>query len=254
MRALILTTFLALTGAAAAQPASLPAVGALVVGTSGGRVDGSGHEADEARTPGSFAAVRVNGPINVQLKASTREHVSVHFDDNLLPMIETRIVADTPPALEIRLLPGASFKSSHTPKVTVEFKAINALAMRGSGDVRADALQGTVLAVSIAGTGDLRVDRMDVDVLGVSIAGSGDFAAVGRANEQGYSIAGNGDVNASDLVGQTVKVRIAGSGDARVHAEQMLVVSIAGSGDVVYRGNPTIKKSIAGSGEVRKAH
>ncbi len=32
MSALILTTFLALAGAAAAQPASLPAAGALVVG------------------------------------------------------------------------------------------------------------------------------------------------------------------------------------------------------------------------------
>jgi hypothetical protein len=253
MRRLFLILGVWLAGSALAQPSAPSVAGTVTVGSSGSRVDGSGHRIDDVRVLGPFSAVQASGPVDIVLKASEREQVTVHFDDNLLPFIETRILGESMPTLDIRVLPGAGFRSSQAPKVTIEFKSISAVSLRGSGDLRADSVRGPVMAVSMAGNGDFRIDRLDVDVLGVSISGHGDFSAAGRAAEQGYSIAGSGDVDASNLVGQTVKVRIAGSGDARVHAEQMLDVSIAGSGDVVYRGTPVIRKSIAGSGEVRKA-
>jgi hypothetical protein len=243
-----------LAGAATAQPVAATAAGTLVVGSTSNRVAGSGRKVDDLRTPGAFSAIRINGPIDVELKAAEREQVTVRFDDNLVSLVETQVTGDATPTLEIRLQPGANFRSADSPKVIVEFKSISSLSLSGSGDVHADAVRGPLMAVSISGSGDVKIDRLDVDVLGVAVAGSGDFTAAGRAAEQGYSIAGSGDIQARNLVGQTVKVRIAGSGDAQVHAEQMLTVSIAGSGDVVYRGSPVIKKSVAGSGEVRKAN
>lgn len=253
MRLLILTLGLLWGGSSFAQFAAVPIAGTVIVGSAGSRIDGSGRRADDVRAVERFSAVKVDGPIDVVLKASDREQVTVNFDDNLLQLVETRVVAAETPILEVRIQPNAGFKSSRKPKVTIEFKAISALSLRGSGDAHADVLRGPLLAISVAGNGDVKVDHMDVDVLGVSIGGNGDFAASGRADEQGFSIAGSGDVLAGDLVGQTVKVRIAGSGDVRVHAQQLLDVAVAGSGDVVYRGSPMIRKSIAGSGEVRKA-
>jgi hypothetical protein len=254
MRLLLLTLLLALASPSFAQPVPVMLAGTVVVGPSGSRIDGSGRVTDEVRALAPFSAIRINGPIDVQLKASGREQVTIHFDDNLTGLIETRVVEGTTPTLDMRVQPGAGFKSRHAPKVTVEFKAISELSQNGSGEVVADTLSGPLLAISMSGSGDMRIRRVDVKVLGVSISGSGDFTAAGQAAEQGYSIAGSGNARAGDLVGQSVKVRIAGSGDARVHAESVLTVSIAGSGDVIYRGTPVIKKSIAGSGEVRKAH
>ncbi len=254
MRFLLLTLLFSLTSATFAQPASVVVSGTLTVGSPGNRIEGSGRVTDEVRSLAAFSAVRISGPIEVQLKASSREQVTVHFDDNLTGLIETRIVDEATPTLDVRIQPGAGFKSRHSPKVIVEFKSISEISQQGSGDLVADVLSGPLLAVSMSGSGEVRIGRIDVKVLGVAISGSGDFTAAGHAAEQGYSIAGSGDVHAGDLVGQSVKVRIAGSGDARVHAESVLTVSIAGSGDVIYRGTPMIKKSIAGSGEVRKAH
>ena len=253
MRLLILTLGLLWGGSALAQFAAVPVAGTVIVGSASSRTDGSGRRAEEVRPLESFSAIRIDGPIDVVLKASDREQVTVNFDDNLLQLVETRVIAATAPALEVRIQPSAGFKSSRKPKVVIEFKSISALSLRGSGDVHADVLRGPLLAISIAGSSDVKVDHMDVDVLGVSIGGNGDFAATGRADEQGFNIAGSGDVLAGDLVGQTVKVRIAGSGDVRVHAQQLLDVAVAGAGDVLYRGSPMIRKSIAGSGEVRKA-
>jgi hypothetical protein len=239
-----------------AQPSApvsvVPLAGTVVVGSTSSRINGSGRENEEVRALGTFSALRVSGPIDVELKASDREQVTVIFDDNLLPMVQTRVTGEATPTLEVQLAPGAAFKSSYGPRVVVEFKALSALSLRGSGDLHADVLRAPVLAIAMAGSGDIKIDRLDVDVLGVSISGSGDFRAAGRAADQGFSITGSGDVDAGNLVGRNVKVRIAGSGDASVHAEQLLDVAIAGSGDVVYRGTPVIRKSIAGAGDVRR--
>ncbi len=263
MRPLLLALSSALlAGAAQAQlqPASpahaavAPLVaGTVIVGPSDSRITGSGRAVEEVRTVPTFSAVRVTGPIDVELRAAAREQVTVRFDDDLQVMIETRVESADTPTLEIRVMPGAAFKSRHTPKVVIEFKAISALSMQGSGDALVDGVSGPLFALAVAGSSDVRARNLNLDVLGVSIAGSGDFVASGRAAEQGYSIAGSGDVRALELAGRTVKVRIAGSGDAQVHAEDLLDVSIAGSGDVIYRGTPVIRKRVAGSGEVRPA-
>ncbi|HTN50111.1 MAG TPA: head GIN domain-containing protein [Burkholderiaceae bacterium] len=254
MRTLIIQVgllVLTLTTEVPAQTVAAPLAATVTVG-SGSRIEGSGREVNEVRQIGSFSAVRVNGPVDIVLKASEREQVTVHFDDNLAALIETRVIQESGPTLEIRVSPTAAFRSSKPPRVTVEFRALNAISVRGSGNVQAESVRGPLLAVAIAGSGDVTIDQLDVDVLGVSIGGSGNFTATGRAAEQGYSIGGSGDVFAEDLIGQTVKVRVAGSGDVQVHAEQLLDVAIAGAGDVLYRGTPVIRKSVAGSGEVRR--
>ena len=249
----LLSAILATAAAPASGQASVATIAATVTaGTSGDRVSGSGRIISQDRAIGSFSALRVDGPVRIELKASSREQVTVRFDDNLVSMIDTRVVPGTVPTLTIGLIDKAAFRAADEPVVVVEFKVLSEISLRGSGDLHADLVRGPVLAVSNAGSSDVKIDSLDVDVLGVAIAGSGDFTAAGRAGEQGFNIVGSGDIHASRLVGQTVKVRLAGSGDARVNAAGMLDVSIAGSGDVLYRGSPSIKRRIAGTGEVRR--
>ncbi|MFN3565224.1 MAG: head GIN domain-containing protein [Burkholderiaceae bacterium] len=216
----------------------------------GERVAGSGRIVEESRALAGFGALKVAGGVDVELRASGRETVTVRADDNIVPLIETRVDGGT---LVIGTPRGVSFRTQRRPRVVVEFVRLGALTVAGTGDVRADRVRGDTFAVSVAGSGDVRIDALDVDSLGVVLAGSGDFTAAGRADEQGFRIRGSGDVRARDLVGRSVKVSIAGSGDAHVHATEELEVAIAGSGDVVYRGTPRITKSIAGSGSVRPA-
>ena len=229
-----------------------PAGATVTSGSSGAkRVEGSGNLVDQARTVGSFSAIKVTGPMDVQLKAGDQEQVSVRFDDNLQPMIETVVTEGKTPTLEIRIARDAAFRARKAPVVSVTFKRLEALSLSGSGEVRADRIQSPALAIAIAGSSDVRIDQVDTDTLGVSVAGSGDFTAAGRADTQGIRIAGSGDVRTKGLIGKVVKIAIAGSGDAQVHANETLEVTIAGSGDVIYEGSPKITQKIMGSGNVR---
>jgi hypothetical protein len=227
------------------------AAATVTVGSGAKRVEGSGTVVDQQREVGSFSAIRVSGPIDVQLRSGDKEQVSVRFDDNLQSLIETTVVEGRAPTLEIRVARDASFRARKAPVVSITFRQLEALSLSGSGDVRADRVRTDDLAISIAGSSDVRIDDLDANTLGISIAGSGDFQASGRADTQGIRIAGSGDVRAQRLTGKVVKISIAGSGDAHVNASETLEVSIAGSGDVIYAGSPKVTQKIMGSGSVR---
>lgn len=224
-----------------------------VTGFGGARVQGSGHLVEERRTLAGFTGVRLVGPVNVELRAADRDGVTVRADDNIAPLIETRVSSGDRPTLEIALKDGVTIRTRHAPVVVVEFRALFELVMRGSGDARADRIAGEDFVLSMTGSGDVRIDALEVDRFAASLSGSGDLVVAGRADQQAIRIAGSGDVKARRLSSRGAQIAIAGSGDASVNASETLDVTIAGSGDVVYRGTPRITQRIRGSGAVRRA-
>ena len=220
---------------------------------SGQRVVGSGRIVEERRALAGFAAVQLNGPIDVELRASDRDAVTVRSDDNIAPLIDTRVSGGDIPVLEIGIAPGASFRSSHAPVVIVQFRAISALVMRGSGNVRADRLAADDFAVSMSGSGDAHLESLEARRFAAVLAGSGNLTVAGHAAEQAFKLSGSGDVDAARLEGRGVQVAISGSGDASVNASASLDATVAGSGDVVYRGSPRITQRVRGTGSIQKA-
>lgn len=241
--------------AATAAATAPPAFVATTTHGSGERVRGSGRTIEEPRPLAGFTAVHVTGPVEVELKAADRDAVTVRIDDNLVSLVETRVVDGERPVLEIGVLPGAAFRSSRTPVVIVQFRALSELVMRGSGDVRADRIEADVFVLSMSGSGDARIESMQAKRLAAVLAGSGDLIVRGgRVDEQAYKLSGSGDVRAGRLEGRQVIVSSAGSGDATVNATETLDATLMGSGDILYRGSPRITQRVRGSGTVRRAH
>lgn len=238
--------------AASADPIDPQIVVAAVTFGSGERVKGSGHIVEDRRALSGFVAVHVAGPVDVELKASDRDSVTVRIDDNLVPLIETRVGGGDRATLEIGVQPGASFRTTRRPVVVVEFRALSELVIRGSGDARADRINADDFVLSMIGSGDVRIDALQARRFAAALSGSGDLLVRGRAEEQAYRLSGSGDVNAGHLEGRSVQVSIAGSGDASVHATETLDATIAGSGDVAYRGSPHVTQRIRGSGSVHR--
>ena len=107
-------------------------------------------------------------------------------------------------------------------------------------------------AVKIKGSGDVTLLDLQQHLLELQIEGSGDIDASGTVEELKVSIAGSGDVDASGLTANRASLSIAGSGDIDALVRQSVRASVAGSGDILVRGNPTSReKSVAGSGSVK---
>lgn len=211
------------------------------------RINGSERVIDDVRSIGGYSRLLVQAPLDVRLKRADAERVVVHADDNIAPLVET---VERGGVLTIGLRPGASFRTRSKLYVEVQARRMDGIVVRGSGEVRADRIEGAVFDATIQGSGDIRVGSLQVDALAVSIAGNGDFRAAGHAETVGVVIDGAGDVYCEDLQAKQVAVRIRGSGDARVNASDELKVDIDGSGDVRYRGKPKVSKRIGGTGSV----
>ncbi len=213
-----------------------------------GRIEGSGKVIDVVRDVPAFTRLVLQGPIDVRLKAADTDRVVVHADDNIVSLIETVVQGD---ALVIGLRKDASYRTHASVRVHVQARQMNAVLLRGSGDIRADRIAAEVFEATIQGAGDLVVDALQANAVAVSIAGSGDFKAAGQATSLGIVIEGSGDAYCDKLQVRQAAIRIRGSGDSRVHATETLQVDIVGSGDVRYRGEPKVTRTVSGSGTVR---
>lgn len=218
-------------------------------GPAGKRIKGSGVLTEKARSVGAFSRLRLEGPLNVHLSQAAADAVKVVADDNIEPLIESKVEGDT---LVLRLQPGQGFTTRHAPTVRVDSRNLQAISMQGSGDLSLEHFKGDSLALSLIGSGDLRIGLLELRELTASLSGSGDVHVAGRADTQQWTLNGSGDVDARSLSGRTIKAQLNGSGDLDLGVSETLEAKLSGSGDISYAGRPQLRQSVSGSGEISR--
>jgi len=216
-------------------------------------VEGSGVAATQRRAIGAFVGVGLAAPFAVVLRAASRESIEIAADDNILPLIQTRLKGSgSERSLQIEL-PRDTRVEPRTPIViTIDYVRLEDLAIGASGSITASSMKASKLDAAIGGSGKIDLAGLDAGKLSVAIGGSGTFRADGRARTLSVSIGGSGRCDAERLVAADVSVSIGGSGDARVHAETALSASMAGSGDLYHSGAAVPQAAIVGSGRIKR--
>lgn len=209
-------------------------------------VTGSGKVQKQARQVGHFTGVALALPGTVELHIGNTESVTVETDDNLLPLVETVVEDGT---LRLRTARKDTNLRTRNLKIVVTARAIDRLALGGSGSIEADPLRGARLEFAIGGSGTLNVKAVEADNVAVKLGGSGDLrVGGGTARNLSVSIAGSGNVEMGKVKTSSASVRVAGSGDATIWVQDSLDATVAGSGDVNYYGDPRVSQSVLGSG------
>lgn len=230
-----------------AQQVAITLGGSTHYGHGHQRTKGSGVVVEKARSLAGFSKVRLDGPVDARLVATDQAAVRVRADDNIEPLVTTTVEGDT---LVIGIQPGSGFSTRNPVRVLVDFKQLQSLQIKGSGDAEIDRLKADRFQLELSGSGDARVGLLEVKTLQARLSGSGDLQLAGRADEQEWELSGSGDASAASLSGQRVKARLSGSGDLRLGVSQELDAELSGSGDLRYAGRPSLKSRISGSGEL----
>src|SRR5215470_4356388 len=218
-----------------------------IVGTE--KIIGSGTIQTETRGVSGFRGVSLAISAQVTLRQGDHEGLKISGDDNVLPLVETVVENGT---LKIRWAGGAHYQiSAKALEIVIDARSIDGLAVRGSGEIRADRLTAGHLNAAITGSGAIVVDNLDVDALDVALAGSGHLNAGGRADLLVAALSGSGELSAAKLASRRARIALHGSPQASVWAKDELKASIAGSGDIKYYGKPRLTQTIAGSGTIR---
>ncbi|NCT89900.1 DUF2807 domain-containing protein [Cellulomonas sp. APG4] len=133
---------------------------------------------------------------------------------------------------------------------TLVVTELEALAVRGSGDVEADDVAGERLSVTVEGSGDVVVEAVEVGTLDAQVAGSGGLTLAGRADAQNVVVEGSGSYDGGDLETREAVIAVRGSGGADVHVTRRLDVQVDGSGSVRHTGGAEVTSDVDGSGDV----
>ena len=252
------------------------------------RTKGSGVVKEKSRNVANFSRLVLALPATVTLSQGATESLTISTDDNLLPLLTTRVENDelliegdqargfsTKEGVRIRLTVkllsgiringsgdvfGDQLKSDKFEIVIagsgdVKFKSIRAdqfrIGIKGSGDVTVDTAASKSVEASIHGSGDIRLASLQATLVSISVNGSGDVFAAGNTDRVDIEIVGSGDVRTRKLVAREAAVKIMASGDAEVHANEKLVASVYGSGDIRYAGSPAnVSRTVRGSGSI----
>ncbi len=208
---------------------------------------GSGVIVEEIRDVGSFHSVAIRGSCDLFFNKSARQELSVVTDDNILPLILTRVSHDGTLVIDAR----SSYSSSAGVKVYASMEEIRGFTIAGSGTINGEgSFSSRELLLVIAGSGNMSMN-VRANKVSTTIAGSGTIHIAGKADYHNVTIAGSGNCEALDFIVSSYDIQIPGSGECRIHVKDVLNVLIAGSGNVYYRGNPSvINTTIIGSGNV----
>ena len=206
---------------------ALLAVGSVVTACSA--TAGSGQLATQSRQVSGFTSVELTGVGELSIDQTGTESLTVSAEDNLLPLLTSRVEADT---LILGKKPNTRIVTSKPITYTLTMKDITGLAVSGSGTINAAKLT----------TAALRIE----------ISGSGVITTAGNADDQSLEISGSGRYLADGLTSKTTTAEISGSGTANVVASNALDVKISGSGTLTYSGNPQVSQTVSGSGKLIK--
>jgi hypothetical protein len=193
----------------------------------GETVRGSGVLRTEQRLVPHFTTIESACTANVVIERGEHDSITVEAEDNILPLIETKVT---------------DRKLTLTTKNNASISITKGISFR----ITARELNG----VSISGRGRIVANRVDAKSFAVKISGAGGVELGGKAESLDITISGSGSVNSLRVPVRAAEVELTGSGKVFVHATDRLVANIVGNGAVEYAGNPHVMKRITGAGRV----
>jgi len=229
-------------------------------------IEGNGMIKIENRDLDSFNAIEVRGDMSVTVNTATSSMARVETDENLLPLIITRVSGNT---LIIETRHHDCLQSSHDIRVEVTTPSLNAISLDGSGLIYSEGFSSDDLNVALAGSGQIEVDNTQAGSVNcllqgsgflngnftatdikATVEGSGNMKLNGSSGNAEYYVIGSGHLNAGELATDVCAANISGSGTIDTYVNNALDATISGSGTVTYRGHPVITSKINGSGKI----
>jgi putative autotransporter adhesin-like protein len=217
----------------------------------------AGEVVTENRAVAPFRKLDVTGNVDITLLPSAREEVVVEGPPGVQSRVRARVEGGTLMITggETRrwwsVIIGGS-RSTPTPKVTVKFRTLEAIALAGTVKMSAARLEADTLRIAAAGGSSLRIDDLQAHALKLSGAGALKATLGGKVVDQEISISGAGEVHAEQLASENARVSVSGAGSIVLRVEKTLRASISGAGSVEYYGNPEVRQQVSGVGRVKR--
>lgn len=208
----------------------------------------------EARTVGSFHAVKIASGIDLYISQGNEDAVAVSANEiKYRDYIKTEVVNGV---LKIYYDAGSNIHinwNNRSMKAYVTIKNIDALEASGGSDVYIQgALHASSLNMQASGGSDL-YGELQVTTLSIDISGGSDAKLTGKTTTLSVEASGGSDFHGYDLNADNCTVDASGGSDMYITVSKELNIKASGGSDVSYKGSPVIKEmNVSGSSDVSK--
>ncbi len=235
--------------------------------TIGGRpvAEGSGHVVTEKRPAAPFRKLAAEQGVEVLIDDAAGDSFTVEADDNLLPLVETKVENET---LRVRVTgslttrnpirvtaasPDLSEAAASSDASVAAAKAsgdVVRLTADSSGEVTVDEVQGDEIELAANSSGHVTAKRLDGQKLRVAVSSAGHITAAGKVDRQQVAASSSGQYEGGELASRTASVDLSSAGSALVQAAEEITGVVSSAGRVLYVGDPakiSVETSSAGS-------
>jgi citrate lyase gamma subunit len=196
-------------------------------------VYGNGDVVRKDRDAGRFTGIKVSTGIDVYLRQTDKESISVEADENLHEYIVTEIKDGI-----LHVYSDANIRRAEMKRVYVTMKDIRSLKTSSAGDIIGETpVTGDLLELSATSAGDIKLE-VRAKELDIDISSSGDITLSGDADALTASLSSAGDLNAYGLTVKEADLSVSSAGDADVTVTERLKARASSAGDINYRGDP----------------
>lgn len=190
-------------------------------------VQGSGNISNEKRNLSNFKGVDAGGVYEVEIVTQKDFSVEVEADDNLLPLIKTKVDNGI-----LEISSEKRFNTKNPIRIKISAPNIEELEVSGASKVNLSNLDNNFLKVDASGASKMEISGKTVDL---NIESSGACK-----------------INAENLQSQNATIDASGASNINVSVAGDLKVDASGASKITYAGNPqNIEKDTSGAGSVR---
>jgi hypothetical protein len=209
-------------------------------------IKGDGNVVKEDRDVSGFASIEVSGAFNVLLYQGDTESLTVEADENLVPLIITRVRGN-----RLEIYTEEKIREATEMNIFLTFKQLEMIDLSG--------------AVSLKGEEILEFDELDIDGSGATevwlkmnaqeletdFSGASDVHLVGSANKARFDVSGASEIRAYDFVIAHCEIEVSGAAEADIHVTGNLDVEVSGAATLRYKGSPQVRSDISGAGSLK---
>jgi hypothetical protein len=216
----------------------------------GKQIVGSGKVITETRQVEGFTQIEATCSADVTIELGGPLAVSIEGEDNILPLLETRVSSGI---FTIATKPDSDFRTTKPLSVHIRVPVLTAIRETGSGDVTVSEWVSDNVELETNGSGNIQIGYLESRLLKARLTGSGDInIKAGKGVYQSINTSGSGDFNDPSIEATEVDATTSGSGNIIVWVNHTLSATSSGSGDIRYYGSPQVTKNSTGSGSVER--
>jgi len=201
---------------------------------------------DERSVP-EFDSVDVAGGIRATIEIGPRRPVHVEADDELLPLVETRVQDGT---LHVGFKPNTRWSGDRRVVVTVQTPRLRAVGASGGSIVRATFTRADDSAVDASGGSQVRGRGIDAAKLSVHGAGGCVLDLAGRADLMELEMSGGTQLHGRDLAVKDVDLQASGGSEGELRANGRIRGSLSGGSELHVRGGARARVATSGGSSV----